>query len=325
MPTQDELRNVMNDVAATTEPLSATAVLHAGKRYRNRRRVLAGSGAAAAVLAVVAGIAVLGPGPHDGTAGSGDVTAQLRQSVEALQDGDYTFTRTGAYFRTDVARGAVHLPDGYLIDHAEGSSIMRAGGAVYLHYAGGGKEQLAQIKAATLPQIPAKDRPKVEKAFTALLGDGWIRTDEKRLTETAAVGEQSSLDYITQFPSVAKPDVTGAAVLINAVNSAERDGDVITGTLNGTQVDENLGLLGPVDGPDGTTMSYRAVLDDQGRLTELTVRPATPASAPAGPSEPDPSLVIKISDYGRTTAPTAPPTSTTLNDMGYDLLARDVD
>ncbi|GAA0813982.1 hypothetical protein [Spirilliplanes yamanashiensis] len=325
MPTQDELRNVMNDVAATTEPLSAATVLHAGKRYRNRRRLLAAGGAAAAVLGVVAGIAVLSPGSPDGTTGAGDATAQLRQSVVALQDGNYTFTRTGAYFRQDVARGTIALPDGYLLDHAQGSTVMRAGDNVFLKYVGGGKEQLEQIKAVALPQVPAKDRPKFAEAFTALLGPEWIRTDEKRLTDTAAVTEQSSLDYITQFPSAAQPDVTGADVLIKAVTTAERDGNTITGTLNGTEVDENLGLLGPVDGPDGKTMSYRATLDDQGRLTELTVRPAAPASAPAGPSEPDPDLVITISDYGRTTAPTAPPTSTTLNETGYDLLARDVD
>lgn len=326
MPTEEELRNVMNDIAATTEPLSATTVLHAGKQYRNRRRLLAGSGAAAAVLAVVAGISFLGPRPHEGTAaGAGDATAQLHQSVQALQAGDYTFTRTGAYSRTDVARGAVHLPDGYLIDHAEDSSVMSVGGAVYLHYAGDGKEELAQVKKVVMPQIPAKDRPRFTEAFTALLGDEWIRTDEKRLTKASAVDQQSSLDELTAFPSLAHPDVTGADALINAVNSAERDGNAITGTLNGTKVDENLGLLGPVDGPDGPSMSYRAVLDDQGRLTELTVRPATPASAPAGPSKPDPSLVIKISDYGLTAAPTAPPTSTTLNATGYDLLARDVD
>jgi hypothetical protein len=330
MPTQDDLRNAMNDVVRTTEPLSAATVLRAGKRYRNRRRLLAGTGAAAAVLAVVAGIAVMGPGnAPDDAAGPGGATAVLRQSVEALQAGNYTFSRTGAYMRTDVAKGAVALPDGYLLEHAAGVSVMRAGDAVYLRYGGGGKEQMAQAKEVVLPQLPAAQRPKTQEAYDALLADGWLRTDEKRLSATAAVGEQSSLDYVAQFPSDRQPDVTGAGSLVNAVNTAERSGDVITGTLNGTEVDQKLGLLGPVAsglyGPDAKAMSYRAVLDGQGRLTELIVKPATLSSAPPTPEEPDPTLVITISQYGGTAAPTAPSKATTLTDAAYDLLARDVD
>jgi roadblock/LC7 domain-containing protein len=327
---QDELRNAMNDVVRTTEPLSAATVLHAGQRYRTRRRLLAGTGAAAAVLAVVVGIGVLNLGKApESTAGSSDAAAQLRQSVEALQDGNYTFTRTGADLVRDIAKGAVHLPDGSLFEYAGGMSIMRAQGAAYLLYGGPGKAQMAQLKKVALPTLPRAQRQKWEEAFAALLDGGWVRTDEKRLAAASAVQDQSSLDYVGRFPSAKQPDVTGADALVNAVRTADRSGNVITGTLDGTEVDGSLGLLGPIAagfyGPDAKAMSYRAVLDGQGRLIELTVTPATLASAPPTPTEPQPPLVIKISQYDQSAAPTAPSTTTTLTDTAYDLLARDVD
>ena len=329
MPTQDDLRNAMNDVVRTTEPLSAAAVLHAGKRYRNRRRMVAGAGAAAAVLAVVAGIGALNLGrPGEGAADGPGVIAQLRQAAEPLQDGNYTFRRTGAYFRTDVADGVVALPGGYLVEHAGGLAVQRAGSEVFLRYAGPGKEQARAVRQYALEQVAPAKRAEVEAAFAPLLADGWVRADEKRLVAAADVDEQSSLDYVTQFPSAALPDITGATALINAVRTAERSGDVITGTLDGTEVDESLQLLGPVDAPmsaNGAAMSYRAVLDDQGRLAELTVEPAKLASAPPTPEKPEQPLVITISQYGRSVAPAAPPATATLTDASYDLLARDVD
>lgn len=59
MPTTDDLRTAMNDLAGGTDALSSAAVLRAGKRHRTRRRLVGGAGAAATVLAVVAVVAVL--------------------------------------------------------------------------------------------------------------------------------------------------------------------------------------------------------------------------------------------------------------------------
>lgn len=60
MPTTDDLRTAMNELVAEAEALSSANLLRAGKRHRTRRRLLTGTGAAAAVLAVVA---VVSQGP----------------------------------------------------------------------------------------------------------------------------------------------------------------------------------------------------------------------------------------------------------------------
>lgn len=74
MHTQDDLRAGMNALATATEPLSATAVLHDARRYRTRRRLMAATGAAAAIVAVTAGVIVAGPSLLDrNTPGPGPV------------------------------------------------------------------------------------------------------------------------------------------------------------------------------------------------------------------------------------------------------------
>jgi hypothetical protein len=50
MPTTDDLRKAMNDLAAGTDSLSPTDLLRDAKRYRARRWLLAGAGAAGKML-----------------------------------------------------------------------------------------------------------------------------------------------------------------------------------------------------------------------------------------------------------------------------------
>lgn len=55
MPTVENFRAALNDVAADTPPLPSAQLLRAGRRLRRRRRVLAGCGTALAVAGIATG------------------------------------------------------------------------------------------------------------------------------------------------------------------------------------------------------------------------------------------------------------------------------
>jgi hypothetical protein len=59
MTTTEELRTAMNELAAETPPLHSGDLLRQGRRYRARRRLMAGGGAVAAALGVVVAVNVL--------------------------------------------------------------------------------------------------------------------------------------------------------------------------------------------------------------------------------------------------------------------------
>jgi hypothetical protein len=335
MRTPDDLKAAMNDLVRSTEPLPSATVLRAAKRYRTRRRLFAAGAVAVAVLAVGLGIGALdlGAGARNSRPAAdavpGDPVNQLRQSLAGLQAGDYTFSRTGVYLLSDVTNGLVAEPGGFRLEHRDNISIMGVGSRTYLLYKGAGVRQLATYKQVSLQNATtAAQRHQVEATFAPFEGAHWVRADAQQLAAAAAVDEQSSLDSTAQLPTARHPDVTGAGALISAVVDARRSGAVITGTLDGTKVGAGSRLLfdDPVSlyGPKAKAMAYRAVLDAEGRLTELTVAPGAFASqAPGG--GPDRPVVIKIFNYGETATPTAPTTSLTLNADNYYFLSRDLD
>ncbi|GAA4950562.1 hypothetical protein GCM10025331_43590 [Actinoplanes utahensis] len=287
--------------------------------------------ALAAVLGV-AGCAKPGAAPSTGrTTPSGDARAALLKSAEALKTGSYSFSRTGAYLSQDVQRGDVHLPDGVLLEH-EQRAAMRVGDVVYLRYLLHGSAEMRDqyMKLYKQHGATAAQLKDIEKIYALLDGKRWVRADAKELVAAAAIDEQSGLDYMAPLPKPGEYDVPGAGGLVTAVTTAARAGDTITGTLDATKVDPDLNLLfsDPTHlyGPAAKTMSYQAVLDGQGRLTEFTVTmPGQLASEPAGGHEPEPPLVIKISGYGETAAPTAPKDAPVLPPSAYEMLSRDVD
>ncbi|MDI6100195.1 hypothetical protein QLQ12_16445 [Actinoplanes sp. NEAU-A12] len=336
MPTQEHLRTAMNEMARSTDALSPTVVLHAARRRQTHRRLLAAVVTAAAVTAVSIGVAVATPSrPPDGPApaDTGDAGQALRDSVAALRGGNYTFTRTGTSSIADIQRAAVHLPDSVLLQHASSFVMVRAGSDTYLRYLlNGGPELRAQYRQYYKENLKAADVRKIDEVYSHLDGEHWVRADEKKLTEAAAVDEQSGLDYMAQMPTTEQPDATGAGSLIAAVTSAERAGNVITGTLDATKPDPLLELMFSdptyLYGVGAKSMPYRATLDDQGRLTEFTVTMPDHrmASQPADPVQPEPPLVIRISEYGRTEAQSPPAQiSGELSSLAYELLARDTD
>lgn len=286
----------------------------------------------AVALAVALGAAGCAtPGATPATEPSGDAREALRTSVAALKTGDYSFSRTGAYLLQDLRRGDVHLPDGVLLEQ-EQRATMRVGDTVYLRYLLHGSAemrdqylQLYKQHGATAAQL--KD---IEEVYALLDGKRWVRADAKRLAAAAAIDEQSGLDYMAPLPKTGEHDIPGVGGLVTAVTTAVRAGDTITGTLDATKVDPDLSLLfsDPTHlyGPAAKAMSYQAVLDGQGRLTAFTVTmPGQLASEPAGGHEPEPPLVIKISGYGETSAPTAPTDAPALPASAYEMLSRDVD
>ncbi|HWS35511.1 MAG TPA: hypothetical protein VN408_22575 [Actinoplanes sp.] len=299
----------------------------------NRKNVWAATATAVAVAAVTAGVVALNPGkPVDAAAGTTDATQDLRDAVAALRAGNYTFTRTGAGFIADVQEGTAALPGGASIRHSGTFAVARVGTDTRLQY-------LLHVQQETREQYlqyweknaPAAEGQKIKKIYDLLDGTKWVRADEAKLAEAAAVDEQSGLDAMAQLPTAEQPDATGAGLLVAAVTGAERSGDVVTGTLDATggepfleQVFSDAAYL---YGPAAKTMPFRATLDGQGRLTEFTVTmPAEITSQPAEPVEPTPPLVITISGYGTTRAPSLPePARGELTTEAYDLLARDTD
>ncbi|WIM94511.1 hypothetical protein ACTOB_006537 [Actinoplanes oblitus] len=291
---------------------------------------------ATAVVAVSVGVAALNPArPLDNqtTTDTGDAGQTLRNSVTALRAGNYTFTRTGAGSVADIQRGAVHLPDSVLIQHSDTFAVLRTGSGTYLRYLLHVRpEARDEYRQYFRKHLKGAQAEKVEKIYAQLDGEHWTRADEKKLADAATVDEQSGLDSMARLPTSGQPDATGADALIAAVTSAERSGNTITGTLDATKPNPLLEQLfnDPtyLYGVGATTMPYRATLDDQGRLTDFTVTMPDHqmASQPAGPVDPEPPLIIQISEYGRTEAQNPPAqVSGELTTDAYDLLARDTD
>jgi hypothetical protein len=331
-PTQDDLRNAMNNLAHTTDPLEPASVLRSGKRRRTRRRLASAAGAAVALIAVTGGIAALRPA-GDGDAivgGSGAAIQDLDNSLGGLQSGNYAFTRTGAYLRIDIDRAQIDVTDGYVVEYRYGMAIMRVGDTTYLKTAGAGTysnpEVLDQLQNSGLSQA---EIDRYAASIAQLDGKRWLRVDQRRLVEAAAVEEQSSLDYVAPEPTTDKPDITGADELISAVTTAERSGDTITGTLDATKVDSELQLVmaepASYYGPQAKTMRYQATLDGQGRLTSFTLDLPDTLASQSPDMQPEPPLVITVTQYGGVEAPQAPAGAENITELTYDLLARDND
>lgn len=330
--TPGELRNAMNSLARTTSPLDPAAVLRSGRRRRGRRRVAAAAGAAVALLAVTGGIAALRPatGPGGNIAGSSPAIGDLDNSLEGLAAGKYAFTRTGAYLLTDIVRAEIDGAAGYVIEYRDSTAVLRAGGTLYLKPTGAGTySDPAILDAIRREGLSQAEIDQYAVGVAQLDGEGWLRVDQRRLAEAAAVEEQSSLDGIAAGPTADEPDITGAGDLIRAVKTAKRSGDTITGTLDATKVDSALRLIiaDPAGfyGPAARSMSFQAILDEQGRLARFTLDLPDRLASQEPDFQPEPSLVITVTQYDGVTAPQAPAGAEEIAEMTYELLARDND
>ncbi|WP_157408404.1 hypothetical protein [Actinoplanes sp. N902-109] len=258
----------------------------------------------------------------------------LAASLSGLTAGNYTFTRS------DGTAGAVHLPDSSSISRQYGPSVLRTGSAFYLRYKIHGEaydawRQLIEKHAAG---ADPQELRTARQVMDSLDGKHWVRADEKRLHQAADAEDQSGMENLPAAPDAAAPDVTGAAGLAGAVVSAQLDGRTITGTLDATQVDPQLGLFTNDPfyfyGPRAKQLPFRATIDDKGRLSTITVTlPGAlqaPASADPVPSDApteaaEPPVTITVSHYGDTPPQTAPAGARELDPAAYEMLTNDVD
>jgi hypothetical protein len=284
------------------------------------------------LLAVLAGAGLLLAGCNASVANPGgapaapaaDGKAALAGALTGLAVGDYTFKREGGH----PIEGIVHLPESaqvaYAGNRAAGAgaaTFLQVGAAHYLKYdlwGPGAATMRAHIDEAIATSKDKKDvaEAKLLKKWAGVLtGEQWARFDPARL----------HLPMAPTLPTAQASDITGASALAAAVVTAQRAGDIITGTLDATRVDPALSLFNtgdPVDelfGPKGRALPFTATLDAQGRLSNLTVDVpdvAQTASMKADNPTPDPSaepflrgfqLIIKIADYGTAQPPAAPP------------------
>ncbi|GAA2501168.1 hypothetical protein [Winogradskya humida] len=270
-----------------------------------------------------------------------DGKAALSQSLDGLQAGNYTFSRTDG----GSVEGAVDVPGSSVIRQEGRPSILRVGDTVYLRYRiyGEAQEEYAKLfeqYAGKADKKQAAELAKAKEILTILDGEHWVKADYRRLVAAADAEDLSGMENLPPTPTAAKPDVTGASDLVAAVVTATRKGDEITGTLDATKVDPKLNLLTNdpyyVYGPRAGAMPFTATLDAQGRLTKLTLdlpgqlkdaasqAPETfPSDAPTEPA--DKPIVITISQYGGTAAQTAPQGATDLDPAAYEQLTNDTD
>ncbi|MEU7907187.1 hypothetical protein [Actinoplanes sp. NPDC049118] len=278
-------------------------------------------------------------GATDTTGGDGEQA--LARSLAGIQAGNYTFTSSSG----DEVQGSVHLPQGSSISQRYGPSVLRVGSTFYLKYRIHGEQhdrygQLYDEYAAGATKKQPAEARKAKRILAVLDGGSWVRADEKRLVAAAAADDQSGMEYLPPAPTAARPDVTGATALADAAVSARLSGTTITGTLDATRIDPELRLFTNdpyyAYGPRARAMPYRATLDDQGRLTRITVdvpgRLEAPASQPpAGipsdaPTEtPEQPLTITVSRYGQTAAPGRPADAVELDPAAYEMLTNDID
>ena len=266
---------------------------------------------------------------------SAEARQVLERSLSGLQAGNYTF------IRSDGVQGSVDLPGGSQIVQPDAPSVLRSGSALYLRYRlhGSQYDTWAKIYDGPATGANAEEVAKAKQVMAVLDGRHWVRADEKRLRAAAADDDQSGLDVMPPVPTADRPDVTGATDLVAAVVSARRSGDTVTGTLDATAVDPERNVLGNdpyyVHGPRAKEMPYRAMLDADGRLSELTVdvpgELAAPASQPPAGIAPDAPagagrrVVISISEYGRTAELNVPAGATDLDPVAYEMLTNDID
>lgn len=332
--TQDSLRDAMNNLAHTIDPLDSAAVLRSGRRQRTRRRLAGTAGIVAAVLVVAGGIAVLRPTTTGGVvATSGTAIRDLDNSLDGLTSGNYSFSRTGVRGLADVSEARIDVTRGFAISFSGTLSLVRVGKALYLRSATETNYADPQMMIEVIKEdkdLTPEQIARIEDGMAQLDGKRWLRVDRQRLTAAAEDDDLSTLDYLGPEPTTSKPDITGAAELIGAVTTASRAGDTITGTLDATKPSAPLGdpeTLTAEHGLAAKAIGFRATLDGQGRLTRFEIEmPGSVASQPPGITpEPTAPASITITGYGDVPAPQEPAGAEKILDITYDLVSGDID
>jgi hypothetical protein len=220
--------------------------------------------------------------------------------------------------------GVVHLPQSALIEHANPgqprATTLNIGDRRYVKYLMYGEKApsvRAEIELALKKgMIEAKHIPAAKarlRAMDTFDGKRWVHVDPARMRKLQP-------RVIDPGPTVQHPDATPLTALLEAVTTATRSGNTISGALDASKVDitEDDANGNPFGADMSGTVPFTAVLDQQDRLTRFTVDvPPAPQSTeassdPTGAKQdildmPEFTIVITITSPGAAPVQKTPP------------------
>ncbi|MGR6317241.1 hypothetical protein Q2K19_06770 [Micromonospora soli] len=218
-----------------------------------------------------------------GTPGTGDAKQALLDSTNAIRDGNFRFTMSGA---GSTAEGQVHEPSQsaqmrMTIGDASSDLMMKLD---LIHYKPDSwvKVELGGKAASSVPGVQKLNLGKYQ------------HLDQTRIKGNRALG----FDFD-------KLDPAGSAVLTQGITEVHQTGDgAYAGTVDISKAAE-AGSLDPAVitalGAQAQTVPFTAKVDPQGRLSELVLQ--VPAAGQSAAQD----IKITYTDYGNATAAQKPP------------------
>lgn len=277
-----------------------------------------GAFVAAALLAGVtlSGCGDSGAAKEDTPAKPADPRAAIAAAVAVMKEGNYAFTAKTP--DTDAA-GAVHRPS-KSVSMRMGTKSAGTEGTIELRLVDPDRWMKITMDlgdlGAGLGQVDTSDPKAAEFAesmrqMTEMFsGKYWMHVDMSKLKGDAA--KQLGID-------TEGADVTGVGALLGTVVTAQGDARTITGTLDATKITEDLGMVNTTDikamGAGAAALPFTATLDEQGRLTALTLDVPKAGDTPAG------KWTINLTGYGAQKAQEKPTgTVREMPDTAYGML-----
>jgi hypothetical protein len=209
-----------------------------------------------------------------------DPKAALASSTSGLKAGNYAFT--GSTPDTS-SEGVMHFASKSAAVKST-SRAKDAAGTFELRYVD--PDQYLKISMDT-KEITAgladmdTSNPEMKKMVDGLRqmaemfsGKYWMQMDRSKVT-----GREFNLD-------VSDGDITGLTELLSKATVTKGDAKTITGTLDATTIDDNDGMVDTDDikamGAAAKSLPYTATLDEQGRLSDVTIDVPKAGDTPAG-------------------------------------------
>ncbi|GAB1642855.1 hypothetical protein [Krasilnikovia sp. MM14-A1259] len=245
---------------------------------RNRRLAFAG-------LALATAITLTGCGPKDNATSAGAPAGTATKQAATQADPTTELAAAVAKLNQDTMRVSMTMAGSV---HGGGVADPKAQTAELTMDMGdigqGTKMQLRKVGTDIYLKIGG------ELGKVTGSGDKWMHLDATKLPAGSSVGMMSG------------DDPAGAKTLMKAVTEVKRSGDTYTGTLDLSKSPQyNSDKLKALGGK-ATTVPFTARVDDQGRLTELTVDMERVA---AGAGQ----LKSTYSDFGTAVSVSRPPKS----------------
>ncbi|MEV0430181.1 hypothetical protein [Micromonospora sp. NPDC050495] len=218
-----------------------------------------------------------------GSAGTGDAKQALLDSTNAIRDGNFRFTMSGA---GSTAEGQVHEPsqsaEMRMTIGEPSSDLMMKLDLIHLKPDSWVKLELGGKAASSVPGVQKLNLGKYQ------------HLDQTRIKGNRALG----FDFD-------KVDPAGSAVLTQGITEVRQTGEgAYAGTVDVSKAAE-AGSLDPAVitalGTQAKTVPFTAKVDGQGRLSELVLQLSAAGQSAAQ------DIKITYSDYGSATAAQKPP------------------